>query len=105
MSRAMGLLSGAGLLGMVIGRAAAAQSIITPADQAETPAATVAEPGAGGEIVVTGSRIRRDPLSQDQPIVFVDQADIAKSGLNSSMMCCSACQARVAAKRPVQQLR
>jgi iron complex outermembrane receptor protein len=26
-----------------------------------------------GDIVVTGSRIRRDPLSQDAPIVFVDQ--------------------------------
>ena len=37
----------------------------------------------GGDIVVTGSRIRRDPLDQDQPIVFVDQADIAKTGLNS----------------------
>ena len=35
------------------------------------------------EIVVTGSRIRRDPLSQDSPIVFVDQDDIAKTGLNS----------------------
>ena len=34
-------------------------------------------------IVVTGSRIRRDPLSQDAPITFVDQEDIAKTGLNS----------------------
>ena len=34
-------------------------------------------------IVVTGSRIRRNPLEQDAPIVFVDQTDIAKTGLNS----------------------
>ena len=34
-------------------------------------------------IVVTGSRIRRNPLEQDAPVVFVDQADIAKTGLNS----------------------
>jgi iron complex outermembrane receptor protein len=37
----------------------------------------------GQEIVVTGSRIRRDPLSQDAPVVFVDRDDIAKTGLNS----------------------
>jgi iron complex outermembrane recepter protein len=37
----------------------------------------------GTPIVVTGSRIRRDPLSQDAPITFVDQDDIAKTGLNS----------------------
>jgi len=84
MSRvSMGLRSGAGLLALVIGSAAAAQSIQPPSDQPETPAATVDEPAAGGDIVVTGSRIRRDPLSQDAPIIFVDQADIAKTGLNS----------------------
>jgi iron complex outermembrane receptor protein len=79
---AIGLRSGAGLLALVIGSAAAAQSIQPPADQPQTPA-TVSEPASGGEIVVTGSRIRRDPLSQDAPIVFVDQTDIAKTGLNS----------------------
>ena len=35
------------------------------------------------EIVVTGSRIRRDPLTQEAPITFVDNDDIAKTGLNS----------------------
>jgi iron complex outermembrane receptor protein len=34
-------------------------------------------------IVVTGSRIRRNPLDLDAPVVFVDQDDIAKTGLNS----------------------
>jgi iron complex outermembrane receptor protein len=37
------------------------------------------------EIVVTGSRIRTSPLEQAQPIVQLDQADIAKSGLTSTV--------------------
>ena len=71
---AMGLLSGAGLFALVIGSAAAAQSTLPPPDAPETPA-TVSEPASGGEIVVTGSRIRRDPLSQEQPIVFVSDEE------------------------------
>ena len=78
-----GLRSSAALLALVIGSAAAAQSTLPPADVAQNPATTASEPSSGDEIVVTGSRIRRDPLSQDAPIVFVDQADIAKTGLNS----------------------
>ena len=35
-------------------------------------------------IVVTGSRIRRDPLDQDQPVIFVDRADIDRTGLTST---------------------
>src|SRR5205085_1451806 len=35
------------------------------------------------EIVITGSRIRHNPLDQDAPRVFLDQADIKKTGLNS----------------------
>ncbi|MEQ1547368.1 MAG: TonB-dependent receptor [Chakrabartia sp.] len=34
-------------------------------------------------IIVTGSRIRRDPLSEDSPIVLVDQAALARTGLSS----------------------
>ena len=60
---------------------------------AATPA--LAQPGAGrppirnaaqGEqnVVVTGSRIRRDPLDQDQPVTFVDRADIDRTGLTST---------------------
>ena len=79
----MGLRSGAGLLALVIGSAATAQSTQPPPDAPATPSTTASEPSASGEIVVTGSRIRRDPLSQEQPIVFVDQDDIAKTGLNS----------------------
>jgi iron complex outermembrane receptor protein len=46
------------------------------------------QPNAGTQndepIVVTGSRIRRDPLDQDQPVVFVDRADIDRTGLTST---------------------
>ncbi|WP_242150793.1 TonB-dependent receptor domain-containing protein [Sphingomonas sp. BAUL-RG-20F-R05-02] len=41
-------------------------------------------PTAGGDdIVVTGSRIRRDPLDQDKPVLTVDQSAIGKTGLSS----------------------
>ena len=61
-----------------------AQSTLPPADPTASPATTAAEnPPPAADIVVTGSRIRRDPLSQDAPIIFVDQEDIAKTGLNS----------------------
>jgi iron complex outermembrane receptor protein len=66
------LLSGAGI--------AHAQD---PAPPAAAPQATAqqAPPAAQGEIVITGSRIRRDPLSQDSPVVVVDQEAMAKTGL------------------------
>ena len=79
----MGLRAGAGLFALIVGSAAAAQSTQPPPDVAENPASTAQEPTEGGDIVVTGSRIRRDPLAQDAPIVFVDNEDIAKTGLNS----------------------
>jgi iron complex outermembrane receptor protein len=78
----MGLRCGVGLFAMVVGSVAAAQDIVPPPDAAQNPATTAAEP-SGADIVVTGSRIRRNPLDQDAPIVFVGQEDIAKTGLNS----------------------
>ena len=62
---------------------AMAQTTLPPADPAASPATAGETAAPGADIVVTGSRIRRDPLSQDAPIVFVDQEDIAKTGLNS----------------------
>ena len=63
---------------------ALAQSTLPPSEPAPAPApAAASDPANTAEIVVTGSRIRRDPLAQDAPIVFVDQADIARTGLNS----------------------
>ena len=35
-------------------------------------------------ILVTGSRIRQDPLDQDQPVVFVGRDDIDRTGLTST---------------------
>ncbi len=78
------LRAGAALAAIVAGASGAhAQSTLPPPDVAEAQAAPSTEATSEGDIVVTGSRIRRDPLSQDAPIVFVDQADIAKTGLNS----------------------
>jgi iron complex outermembrane receptor protein len=53
-----------------------AQSLqVEPAAQTETE--------SGGDIIVTGSRIRRDPLDQDSPVVTVDQSAIQRTGLSS----------------------
>ena len=51
-----------------------------PGDPAE---AAPAAQGTGNDIVITGSRIRRNPLDLNAPRVFIDQADIQKTGLNS----------------------
>ena len=83
-TRASLCLGGATLaLAMSLAAPAAAQSIEPPSDVAEAQASPAEETGARQEIVITGSRIRRDPLAQDSPIVFVDDTDIAKTGLNS----------------------
>ncbi|HEY0438289.1 MAG TPA: hypothetical protein VGC92_16730, partial [Phenylobacterium sp.] len=47
-----------------------------------------AGPAAGtavSEIVVTGSRIRSSPLDQEAPVVQIDAAMMAKSGLTSTV--------------------
>ena len=62
--------------------AAEAQSTLPPPD-VQNAQATTATAQSAPEIVVTGSRIRRNPLDLDAPRVFVDQADIQKTGLNS----------------------
>jgi iron complex outermembrane receptor protein len=80
------LRAGVALAALVMASTAAeAQSTLPPppAEAAEAQAAPSDETSRQGEIVITGSRIRRDPLAQDSPIVFVDQADIARTGLNS----------------------
>jgi iron complex outermembrane receptor protein len=78
------LRAGAALAAIVAGSTGAqAQSTLPPADVTEAQAAPSNEANSQGDIVITGSRIRRDPLSQDSPIVFVDQADIAKTGLSA----------------------
>lgn len=69
------------LIGALLAAPAGAQTT-----QPDQPIRTDAEGGTvegQQDIVVTGSRIRRDPLSLDSPVTFVDQEDIAKTGLNS----------------------
>ncbi len=69
-----------------IASGAAAQSTQPPAGvvTGQAPPASGGESAkAPGEIVITGSRIRHNPLDQASPVTFVDQQDIAKTGLNS----------------------
>jgi iron complex outermembrane receptor protein len=77
------LRAGTALFAMTAATAAAAQSIEPPADVAQNQASPSDETTRGGDIVVTGSRIRRDPLSQDAPVTFIDQTDILKTGLSN----------------------
>ncbi len=59
-----------------------AADVATPGDGAQSPISAAA--GAGdGEIIVTGSRIRHDPLDQPSPVTFVDRSDIDRTGLSS----------------------
>src|SRR5947208_12341474 len=80
------LRAGVAVAALAIGSGAGAQST-TPStvETQQAPATTTvsAQDAAKGEIVITGSRIRRNPLDLDAPRVFVDQSDIAKTGLNS----------------------
>ena len=65
---------------------ASAQSNLPPPDvvTGQAPAAVPADAAkAPGDIVITGSRIRHNPLDQNSPITFVDHSDIEKTGLNS----------------------
>jgi iron complex outermembrane receptor protein len=66
----------------MIGGATAAQAQ-SNVPVVETTQASPVTTVSSNDIVITGSRIRRNPLDQDAPRVFIDQADIAKTGLNS----------------------
>ena len=79
------LRAGVAFVALVAGSGAAgAQSVLPPPDVQNAQASPSAQPPTPqGEIVITGSRIRRNPLDLDAPRVFVDQADIQKSGLNA----------------------
>ncbi|NYD91808.1 TonB-dependent receptor domain-containing protein [Sphingomonas melonis] len=49
----------------------------------QTPTAPAATEAPAEDIVVTGSRIRRDPLDQPSPVVTIDDTAIARTGLSS----------------------
>lgn len=72
------LRAGAALAAIAVGTSAAQAQVTVDRSQA-TPVTTVTQE----DIVITGSRIRHNPLDQDAPRVFVDQQDIQKTGLNS----------------------
>src|SRR3954462_14824796 len=77
------LRAGVGFAALVIGSTAAeAQDALPPAD-VQAPAAQPTQPTPQGEIVITGSRIRRDPLNQNAPVVFLDKSSIDKTGLSA----------------------
>ncbi len=70
------------MFALIIGSAAAAQST-APVEVPDTSSTTASEPSPVGEIVVTGSRIRRDPLNQDSPVITLDQSALAQTGLSA----------------------
>jgi iron complex outermembrane receptor protein len=79
-------LSGATLAmaaALIASPALAQPSTTTPDEPAPDQAATQAAQG-DETIVITGSRIRRNPLDSDQPVTFLDEADIARTGLTSA---------------------
>ncbi|HEX8257613.1 MAG TPA: TonB-dependent receptor [Allosphingosinicella sp.] len=82
--RATGISIGA-MAGLLAAHSAAnAQASTVPEQPLESGATAGSEPNEEEAIVVTGSRIRRDPLSLDAPVTFVDREDIERTGLVST---------------------
>src|SRR5438270_5128591 len=79
------LRTGVAIAALAVGSEAGAQSTVPTVETQQAPATTPvsAQDVAKADIVITGTRIRRNPLDLDAPRVFIDQADIAKTGLNS----------------------
>lgn len=81
------------VLALLAPAAAFAQAATTGPDAAATPGTAAAATGIaatsagatddGDLIIVTGSRIRRDPLNQDSPVIVLDQAALAQTGLSA----------------------
>jgi iron complex outermembrane recepter protein len=65
------------LVALTAGSTAALAQPVVPSQT--TPVTAV----SSQEIVITGSRIRRDPLNQNAPVVFVDKTAIDKTGLSA----------------------
>ncbi len=78
-------LGGASLaLAMALAATPAAAQPSTTAPDEPTENASTAAAQNDETIIITGSRIRRNPLDQDQPVTFLDEADIARTGLTSA---------------------
>jgi iron complex outermembrane recepter protein len=79
-------LSGASLAlatALLSAPAFAQPSTTTPDEPVPEQAATAAAQN-DQDIVITGSRIRRNPLDNDQPVTYLDEEDIARTGLTSA---------------------
>ena len=72
------LLNGMIVLAAFDASAAFAQEVAAGPTAAAASVATAAD-----EIIVTGSRIRRDPLNQDSPVIVLDDASIQRTGLSA----------------------
>src|SRR6476469_3491895 len=86
MTRTYGILRAGTALAAIAAASTSAQAqSVQPSTSVVTQPAgpSAAPPARTDEIVITGSRIRRNPLDLDAPRVFVDQSDIQKTGLNS----------------------
>lgn len=84
MRRSVLLRTGTASLGLLA--ALAASPATGQSNQPSEPIQTQADgtvPDQAQDIVVTGSRIRRNPLDLDSPVTFVDEKDIARTGLTS----------------------
>ena len=58
----------------------AAPALAQPSPTPDQPAAEQGD----AQILVVGSRIRRDPLDNDQPVIFLDEEAISRTGLSSA---------------------
>ena len=77
------LRAGVAFVALTAGSGVADAQSVTPTPDVQNPQTSPNQPSPQGEIVITGSRIRRNPLDLNAPRVFVDQADIQKTGLNA----------------------
>jgi iron complex outermembrane recepter protein len=77
------ILRASSALMCVLPMPALAQSTSPTPDTAQTTANADGTSSVGADVVVTGSRIRRDPLNQDSPVVVLDQTALAQTGLSA----------------------
>ena len=80
-SRARQLRLGSATIALIVGTMGLAGPAVAQ-DTQPPPTGTGAQ--SEESIIVTGSRIRRDPLQQEQPVVFVDREDLDRTGLTST---------------------
>ena len=76
----------ASAMAFALPQALAAQTVKVGPDAAAAPATATTAAAAIDDadmIVVTGSRIRRDPLNQDSPVIVLDQSAIQQTGLSA----------------------